>query len=49
MWDSFASGVAVSSMRNSNKKNKRENEFAHMEYMNITVISEEIKGLFAGS
>lgn len=39
MWDSFASGVAVSSMRNSNKKNKRENEFAHMEYMNITVIT----------
>ncbi|KAK7412611.1 hypothetical protein VNO78_04107 [Psophocarpus tetragonolobus] len=39
MWDSFASGVAISSMRNSNKKNKEENEFADMEYINITVIT----------
>ncbi|KAK7303182.1 hypothetical protein RJT34_14084 [Clitoria ternatea] len=38
MWDSFASGVAVSIMRNSNKNNG-ENEFADMEYMNITVIT----------
>jgi len=35
MWDSFASGVAISSMRNPNKKN----EFAEMEYTNITVIT----------
>ncbi|XP_047181038.1 uncharacterized protein LOC124847568 [Vigna umbellata] len=35
MWDSFTSGVAISSMRNSNKKN----EFAEMEYRNITVIT----------
>ncbi|KAL2341190.1 hypothetical protein Fmac_009130 [Flemingia macrophylla] len=39
LWDSFASGVAVSSMRNSNKKYKEENEFADMEYINITVIT----------
>ncbi|TKY72053.1 Non-specific ribonucleoside hydrolase RihC [Spatholobus suberectus] len=39
MWDSFTSGVAVSSMRNSNKKNKGENEYADMEYINITVIT----------
>ncbi|XP_029130329.1 uncharacterized protein LOC109795124 isoform X2 [Cajanus cajan] len=39
LWDSFTSGVAVSSMRNSNKKNIEENEFAEMEYINITVIT----------
>ncbi|KAE9599018.1 hypothetical protein Lal_00044149 [Lupinus albus] len=38
MWDSFTSGVAVSIMRNSNNHNG-ENEFAEMEYMNITVIT----------
>ncbi|XP_027368077.1 uncharacterized protein LOC113873992 [Abrus precatorius] len=38
MWDSFTSGVAISSMRNSNK-NQVENEFADMEYINITVIT----------
>ncbi|KAF7813701.1 putative hydrolase [Senna tora] len=40
MWDSFTSGVAVSIMRNSHMYNlKGENEFAEMEYMNITVIT----------
>ncbi|RDX89409.1 rihC, partial [Mucuna pruriens] len=39
MWDSFTSGVAVSGMRNSKKKYKEENEFADMEYMNITVVT----------
>ncbi|KAI4345514.1 hypothetical protein L6164_012629 [Bauhinia variegata] len=38
MWDSFASGVAVSIMRNSHNYNG-ENEFAEMQYMNITVIT----------
>ncbi|KAF3457232.1 hypothetical protein FNV43_RR01889 [Rhamnella rubrinervis] len=38
MWDSFASGVAVSIMRNSMKQNG-ENEFSEMEYMNITVVT----------
>ena len=38
MWDSFTSGVAVSIMRNSMKHNG-ENEFAEMEYMNITVVT----------
>uniref|UniRef100_A0A2C9UBZ6 Inosine/uridine-preferring nucleoside hydrolase domain-containing protein n=1 Tax=Manihot esculenta TaxID=3983 RepID=A0A2C9UBZ6_MANES len=38
MWDSFASGIAVSIMRNSHNQNG-ENEFAEMEYMNITVIT----------
>jgi hypothetical protein len=38
MWDSFTSGVAVSIMKNSNRNNG-ENEFAEMEYMNITVIT----------
>ncbi|KAK7412612.1 hypothetical protein VNO78_04108 [Psophocarpus tetragonolobus] len=39
MWDSFTSAVAISSMRNSNEKNKGENEFADLEYINITVIT----------
>lgn len=40
MWDSFTSGVAVSIMRNSHERNPEgENEFAEMEYMNITVIT----------
>ncbi|CAK8530976.1 unnamed protein product [Lathyrus sativus] len=38
MWDSFTVGVAASIMRNS-YRNKGENEFAEMEYMNITVIT----------
>ncbi|XP_038723137.1 uncharacterized protein LOC120015024 isoform X2 [Tripterygium wilfordii] len=38
MWDSFMSGVAVAIMRNSNNKNG-ENEFAEMEYMNVTVVT----------
>ncbi|KAI3692297.1 hypothetical protein L6452_32111 [Arctium lappa] len=37
MWDSFMSGVAASSMRNIQEHEK--NEFAEMEYMNITVIT----------
>ncbi|KAK9288648.1 hypothetical protein L1049_017108 [Liquidambar formosana] len=37
MWDSFTSGVAVSIMRNS--QSRGENEFAEMEYMNITVVT----------
>ncbi|KAK8682126.1 hypothetical protein V6N13_054521 [Hibiscus sabdariffa] len=38
MWDSFTSGVAASIMRKSEKKNG-ENEFAEMEYMNISVVT----------
>lgn len=38
MWDSFTSGIALSDMRNANKPNG-ENEFAEMEYLNITVIT----------
>ncbi|KAK4759157.1 hypothetical protein SAY87_022288 [Trapa incisa] len=46
MWDSFASGVAVSMMRNGDKWN----EFAEMKYMNITVItSDEPYGITDGS
>ncbi|XP_057992224.1 nucleoside hydrolase 3 isoform X2 [Hevea brasiliensis] len=49
MWDSFTSGVAVSIMRNSHNKNG-ENEFAEMEYMNITVVtSNEPYGVHDGS
>ncbi|CAI9284950.1 unnamed protein product [Lactuca saligna] len=49
MWDSFMSGVATSSMRNTNKENL-ENEFAEMEYINITVItSNEPYGISDGS
>uniref|UniRef100_A0A1J3J1P5 Pyrimidine-specific ribonucleoside hydrolase RihA n=1 Tax=Noccaea caerulescens TaxID=107243 RepID=A0A1J3J1P5_NOCCA len=41
MWDSFTAGVAVSVMRNSRKKNNKngENDFAEMEYMNITIVT----------
>ncbi|CAN8244078.1 unnamed protein product [Cochlearia groenlandica] len=42
MWDSFTAGVAISIMRNSrlNETNKNgENDFAVMEYMNITVVT----------
>ncbi|KAK4775761.1 hypothetical protein SAY87_023722 [Trapa incisa] len=35
MWDLFASGVAISIMQNGGN----ENEFAEMEYMNITVVT----------
>ncbi|KAJ6898003.1 hypothetical protein NC652_024735 [Populus alba x Populus x berolinensis] len=38
MWDSFMSGVAVSTMRTSHNQNG-ENEFGEMEYMNITVVT----------
>lgn len=38
MWDSFAAGIAVSIMSKPNNQ-KGENEFAEMEYMNITVIT----------
>ncbi|PNT71279.1 hypothetical protein BRADI_2g25630v3 [Brachypodium distachyon] len=37
MWDSFAAGVALSSMRNGEADGG--NEFAELEYMNITVIT----------
>ncbi|KAL1188579.1 Nucleoside hydrolase 3 [Cardamine amara subsp. amara] len=41
MWDSFTAGVAVSIMRNSRNKNNKngENDFAEMEYMNITIVT----------
>ncbi|KAL0414663.1 UNVERIFIED_CONTAM: hypothetical protein Sradi_1668000 [Sesamum radiatum] len=49
MWDSFLSGVAASIMLKSNNSNG-ENEFAEMEYMNITVItSNEPYGISDGS
>lgn len=49
MWDSFLSGVATSIMLNQ-KNNNGENEFAVMEYMNITVItSNEPYGISDGS
>lgn len=38
MWDSFLSGVATSIMLKANNS-KGENEFAEMEYMNITVVT----------
>ncbi|KAA8545046.1 hypothetical protein F0562_019855 [Nyssa sinensis] len=38
MWDSFMAGVAISIMRNSHNHHG-ENEFAEMEYMNITVVT----------
>ncbi|XP_050372913.1 nucleoside hydrolase 3 isoform X2 [Argentina anserina] len=50
MWDSFTSGVAVSIMQNSHHNSHSENEFAEMEYMNITVItSNEPYGVSDGS
>ncbi|XP_076959229.1 nucleoside hydrolase 3-like [Bidens hawaiensis] len=46
MWDSFTAGIAASFMHNAHK----ENEFAEMEYMNITVItSNEPYGISDGS
>ncbi|KAE8076900.1 hypothetical protein FH972_015521 [Carpinus fangiana] len=38
MWDSFTSGVATSIMRNSHNHDGK-NDFAEMEYMNITVVT----------
>ena len=37
MWDSFAAGVAFSSMRSGEANGA--NDFAELEYMNITVIT----------
>ncbi|KAJ8766470.1 hypothetical protein K2173_022529 [Erythroxylum novogranatense] len=49
MWDSFAAGITVSRMQSSNK-NIGDNEFAEMEYMNITVVtSNEQFGINDGS
>ncbi|KAL6910010.1 hypothetical protein ACP4OV_001268 [Aristida adscensionis] len=49
MWDSFTSGIAVSSMRND-KNGKPRNDFAQLEYMNITVItSNKPYGVYDGS
>ena len=48
MWDSFAAGVAFSAMRNGEANGG--NEFAELEYMNITVItSDEPYGVRDGS
>lgn len=38
MWDSFLSGVATSIMRKPHN-HQGENEFAEMEFMNITVVT----------
>ncbi|CAN6337636.1 unnamed protein product [Urochloa humidicola] len=38
MWDSFTSGVAISSMRND-KNGEFGNDFAQLEYINITVVT----------
>ncbi|KAJ4789495.1 Pyrimidine-specific ribonucleoside hydrolase RihA [Rhynchospora pubera] len=38
MWDSFMAGIAVSIMKNGEKYNG-DNDFAEMEYMNITVVT----------
>lgn len=38
MWDSFMAGVAISIMSKPDNYNG-ENEFAEMEYMNITVVT----------
>uniref|UniRef100_A0A0E0L2F5 Inosine/uridine-preferring nucleoside hydrolase domain-containing protein n=1 Tax=Oryza punctata TaxID=4537 RepID=A0A0E0L2F5_ORYPU len=49
MWDSFTSGVALSSMRNNNNC-QSENDFAELKYMNITVItSNKPYGIHDGS
>ncbi|XP_043722088.1 uncharacterized protein LOC122669395 [Telopea speciosissima] len=49
MWDSLTSGVAVSIMHNLHKRDG-ENEFAEMEYINITVVtSNKPYGVFDGS
>uniref|UniRef100_A0A0A9F8T8 Uncharacterized protein n=1 Tax=Arundo donax TaxID=35708 RepID=A0A0A9F8T8_ARUDO len=38
MWDSFTAGIAMSSMRND-MNHEFGNDFAELEYMNITVIT----------
>ncbi|KAL3505811.1 hypothetical protein ACH5RR_031193 [Cinchona calisaya] len=49
MWDSFLSGVATSIMRKPDN-HKGDNEFAEMEFMNITVVtSNEPYGISDGS
>lgn len=49
MWDTFMTGVATSIISNSNR-NSGENEYAEMEYMNITVVtSNEPYGVSDGS
>ncbi|XP_072960994.1 nucleoside hydrolase 3-like isoform X2 [Typha angustifolia] len=49
MWDSFMSGVALSIMRNGHD-HQGENEFAEMEYLNITVVtSNKPYGIHDGS
>ncbi|KAF8765664.1 hypothetical protein HU200_008161 [Digitaria exilis] len=49
MWDSFTSGIAISSMRND-KNGKFGNDFAQLEYMNVTVItSNKPYGIHDGS
>ncbi|KAM1442846.1 hypothetical protein ACFXTI_010262 [Malus domestica] len=49
MWDSFMVGVALSQMRSSERDDK-ENEFAKLEYMNLTVITSNIPyGISDGS
>ncbi|ERN18480.1 hypothetical protein AMTR_s00197p00032700 [Amborella trichopoda] len=49
MWDSFTSGVAVSIMQNGHI-NSGENEFADMEYRNITIVTSNIPyGVHDGS
>lgn len=49
MWDSFTSGVAVSIMQKAGNE-IGENEFAEMEYMNVTVVtSDEPYGISDGS
>ncbi|CAM8979495.1 unnamed protein product [Rhodiola kirilowii] len=50
MWDSFTAGVAVSIMRHAHHNPNGENEFADMEFMNITVVtSNEPYGISDGS
>uniref|UniRef100_A0A7N0T2J5 Inosine/uridine-preferring nucleoside hydrolase domain-containing protein n=2 Tax=Kalanchoe fedtschenkoi TaxID=63787 RepID=A0A7N0T2J5_KALFE len=50
MWDSFAAGVAVSIMRHAQHNPDGENEFAEMEFMNLTVVtSNEPYGISDGS
>lgn len=50
MWDSFTAGVAVSIMSHGHINPNGENEFAEMEFMNITVVtSNEPYGISDGS
>ncbi|KAK6803788.1 hypothetical protein RDI58_001572 [Solanum bulbocastanum] len=49
MWDSFLSGIAASIMRKQHN-NQGENEFAEMEYINITVVTSNMPyGISDGS